>query len=324
MECIAQFFIGLIAIATLLLVILLPLSYSDLEYYEMGFTKSKTTGSVDTSKVYFGGRHFVGVTTTFKTFRKDVHNEKFDRLTIYNKEKIEVTMTCSVQYELRSEDLALLHDTYDVAYKPIIRSTVLAAIKGEANKYTIEQYRANRPFVAKGLADAAANALGGKCCRKDCVVCRTGCKSYTSCTKDDKGLFAHMKYFQLQLVDITEEQQKTFLRQVLEQEKTDTEHFVQKELITRKQTEQERIAVENLAREVEQGANANSSLIVSRATIQAKALVDDARSQGLKIIHDALNITSEEHKKTLDYIRTLRDSKNANMYIGFQYMVARP
>ena len=83
-----------------------------------------------------------------------------------------------------------------------------------------------------------------------------------------------------------------------------------------------RIAIENLADEIGQNAVANSTLIKSKASVESKALVEDARNQGLQIIYSSLNITNEEHKKTLDYVRTLRDSTNTNIYVGFQYMVA--
>ena len=44
-----------LGVACLLVVILVPMSFGDLEYYEMGFTRNKATGEVDTSKVYYGG-----------------------------------------------------------------------------------------------------------------------------------------------------------------------------------------------------------------------------------------------------------------------------
>ena len=96
----------------------------------MGFLKNKATGFVETDEIYFVGRHYVGVTKTFKKFNSDMHTEQYPKLSIYNKEKLEVTMTCSLQYLLRPEDLKDLHDEYDVSYKPVLRTTALAAIKG--------------------------------------------------------------------------------------------------------------------------------------------------------------------------------------------------
>ena len=87
--------------------------------------------------------------------------------------------------------------------------------------------------VSKALFDAVKKALGGTCCPKDCTKfdCYAGCKAYSSCTLKDKGLFASVKFFQLQKVDITAEQTKNYLQKVVEQEKQDTEQFTQQEKV---------------------------------------------------------------------------------------------
>lgn len=41
---------------------------------QIGFTKSKTTGAVDTSKVWFSGRRWVGPDKTFKIFDSSAQN----------------------------------------------------------------------------------------------------------------------------------------------------------------------------------------------------------------------------------------------------------
>jgi hypothetical protein len=46
--------------AVLLLVILLPLSFSYLDYYEYGLVQRSSTGAVDTSEVYSTGRYALG------------------------------------------------------------------------------------------------------------------------------------------------------------------------------------------------------------------------------------------------------------------------
>ena len=69
---------------------------------------------------------------------------------------------------LKTEDLLLLHDAYDVGYEPIITVTAGAAIKGAATQFSIDEFRLNRTLVANGMRKAVANALDGGCCRKDC------------------------------------------------------------------------------------------------------------------------------------------------------------
>jgi hypothetical protein len=48
------------SIGIILLVILLPLSFSYLDYYHYGFLRRRTTGRVNLNPVYEVGRYFVG------------------------------------------------------------------------------------------------------------------------------------------------------------------------------------------------------------------------------------------------------------------------
>eukprot|EP00794_Sanderia_malayensis_P017302 gene17302-19034_t len=312
-------------IGALLMVILIPMSFSDLEYYEMGFKQRRSTGTVDRSKVYYGGRHYIGVDYKFKKFKLSVHLEAFNKISIFNKDKLEVSMTCSLQYVLLPDELQSLHDSYDLDYAPVLRTTAQEAIKNAATQFSVNQFRLTRSNVSKTLFEAARVALGGTCCPKNCQLftCYPGCQPYSTCTKKDKGLYASLKYFQLQAVDISSEEKKKFLQNVIEQEKQDTEKFKQEEKIIRKKTEQEKFVIQNTALEVSQNATAKSQLINAQASAHAKAIVEDSRNSGLQIIYSNLNITSEKHKKSLDYIRVLRNHKNAYMYSGFTTLVGR-
>ena len=199
----------------------------------MGFPKHMLSGTVDREKVYMGGRYFVGVDKTFKRFRSDAHIEVFPEMSFFNKEKLQVTMTCALQYFLRPYDLKYLHDKYNLEYRPVLRKTVESALKTAATEFTVREYRKERPKVKKALLNASRVALGGRCCPKDCAkfTCWAGCKEYSSCKEEDSGLFADVAYFQLQLVSITQEQQQRFLRQTIENEKQDTEQFRQQETV---------------------------------------------------------------------------------------------
>ena len=143
----------------------------------MEFVRHKTTGTVDTSKVYFGGRHWIGIMHVFKKFPADLQTIVYNRVEIFNNEKLAVNMTCALHYKLRPDELHLLFDTYDVLFKPVIKGTALAAIKSKAPQFTVNQFRLNRSFVARTLSEAASQVLGGICCRKDCnktADCRPG------------------------------------------------------------------------------------------------------------------------------------------------------
>merc|ERR1719505_390231 len=78
---------------TILVCVLLILSLSDIQYYQMGLKK----------------------------FKRDAHLLRFHELRIINKEKFELKVDCSLQYFLRPEDLHLLHDKFDLYYEPVLR-----------------------------------------------------------------------------------------------------------------------------------------------------------------------------------------------------------
>ena len=90
--------------------------------------------------------------------------------------------------------------------------------------------------------------------------------------------------------------------------------------ILRKETEQQRKRIENDAFEIAQNATAQRSLLLLKASAEAKAIRDHAQNQGLQIIYDKLKITEERHKNSLDYIRTLHH-KQAKKYVGFPKII---
>ncbi len=47
-------------IAILILIVLLPFSFSYLDFYDYGFRRRHTTGRVDLGRVYDGGRYLIG------------------------------------------------------------------------------------------------------------------------------------------------------------------------------------------------------------------------------------------------------------------------
>ena len=47
-------------VGIILIVILIPISFSYLDYYDYGFVRRRTSGRVDLSRVYEGGRYFIG------------------------------------------------------------------------------------------------------------------------------------------------------------------------------------------------------------------------------------------------------------------------
>lgn len=62
-------------VGLLLTIILVPLSFSYVEYYEYGLAKRKSTGSVRTDRVYPRGRYSLGPDMTFLKYQADSHHK---------------------------------------------------------------------------------------------------------------------------------------------------------------------------------------------------------------------------------------------------------
>lgn len=119
----------LAGIAALLLIILLPMSFSYLDFYEYGFSRRRTTGKVDTSHVYAGGRHFIGPDHEFKEFYAAAQFVYFGHIPIFTTDNLQVSISIELQYFLIKEDLKLLHDTFDIRYQSIVVGNAKDALK---------------------------------------------------------------------------------------------------------------------------------------------------------------------------------------------------
>ena len=64
--------------------------FDSLLYLQLGFRKRKSSGTVNTEKVYESGRHLVGPDTEFKPFPADAHFETFDKVTVFTSDKLQV------------------------------------------------------------------------------------------------------------------------------------------------------------------------------------------------------------------------------------------
>ena len=68
--------------------------------------------------------------------------------------------------------------------------------------------------------------------------CVEGCKQRDRCTEEDYGLYADVRYFQLQYLDIPHELKDNFLKQLVEFQKNEIAEYEQKALLVRKSTEE--------------------------------------------------------------------------------------
>lgn len=318
--------IGIVgAIAALLLFVLLPISFADLQYYQYGFLRRKSTGSVDLGKVYGpGGRHLVGPDYEFKTFPAAMQNMEIQRAAVFTSDRLEVHVSVSLQYFLRKDQLPLLHKAYDIYYENVLEKNALDALKRASTEFSTREFIRDRNRVETKLFKEVRERLGGNCCEKDCSTkgnCVTGCRPYTSCLENQKGFFTEVRFFQLKEVAITNDVQSRFLQALILQEETEKEKFLQEAQLVQKRTDAQVNEKSNMASEISQNATAMSNLLQSKAQAESTATVEKARSQGLKDLYTRLGITDVDQKSSFDYLRTIKDMEHVHLTVDFEQMI---
>ncbi|XP_048777110.2 uncharacterized protein LOC125681186 [Ostrea edulis] len=312
-----------VGIPVLLIVILVPVSFSTLEYYEFGFKRQKSTGSVDKAEVYTTGKYLIGPDAEFKVFSSDAHFITLKDVAIFTADKLEVKMTAHLQYFLRKDQLVLLHDTYDTDYRDIVKNSALDALKGSTTGYNTRELIANRKRMEQTVYKAVRDRLGGTCCRPDCssyaYACPTGCK--TSCTSADKGYYVDVKYFHLGQITIPNDVQSQFMKALTLQEEADREQLLQDAQVVRKNTTAMVQLIKNEAAEIRENGTAIANLITVTAQANYSATLESARSDGLKAVFSSLGFTQQQYKSSFDYLKTLRGFDKAHLTVDFQQRI---
>ncbi|XP_022104456.1 uncharacterized protein LOC110986673 [Acanthaster planci] len=320
--------VGVAVTVVVLILILVPVSFHGVEYYEMGFVRRRTSGAVDTSYVYQAGNHYIGLDAEFKVFKADAHMVTLESISVFTKERLEVKLDCNFQYFLRPEDLKLLHDTYDLQYEETLQNSAVDALKGATSDFTPRDFGSERANIEQVLFRAVRKRLGGTCCKPSCQDlpegCEPGCKPLEDCTSEDKGLYADVRYFQLGFVELPNEVLSRNLQTLTQLEDGVGETYRQEEQLVRKTTEELVTIIENAAEEITQNATAQAALIGSRAQAESRATVETSHNLGLARIYADLNITGQDQKASLNYIRTLRDHQTVFLTVNFNSLVTGP
>jgi hypothetical protein len=292
--------ICLLIVGILLTVILVPLAFSYLEYYEYGLVRDKTSGTVESGQVYTRGRYMLGVTKGFLTYQADAHHERLEDLTVFssgdNTETVGLVFTIDVDFTffLKQEEISDLHKDLASSYRSVIVSRATDAIKNEAIYIPFNDYFQERRLVEKRFRDA--------------VQKRWETQPSVHCTLDQ---------FHMGGISIPESVANKQLESRVQSESNDKEAFLQRAQIEREQTAVEANSIMLESDNVLRTANAEASLLTSRANSTAKQMITEAQFNGTKTLLQAAGIRDEDDMTSLMYIRTLANRASLDMEVSY-------
>lgn len=285
----------------LLMVILIPLSFSYVEYHEYALQQRKSTGSVDTSSVYSRGRYAIGPDAKFIKYKADAHLVELKELDVFSAGASDESIGTSFKlnifftYLLKQDEIGSLHQESGSSYREIIESRAKEAIKNEAIFITFREYFEDRLAVEKRLRDA--------------VELRW----------ESGSLHCYLDQFLLGKISIPNVVAEKQLESKIQNERNDREKFLQEAVVERDLTGVEVNSILLERNKVLRTANAQASLTKSKATSLSQKIVQDAQNNGAMALFEAAGISTQEHKISFGYIRTLLE-KGDGLDLDISYL----
>jgi len=290
---------SVISVGLLLLVILLPLSFSYIDYYHYGLKQRKSTGSVQSDRVYTGGRYLNGPDMTFIKYRADAHLVHLDDVGVFSdggdgNVGLSFIIDIDFTYKLKKDEIGQLHRDLAKAYESVILSRTNDAIKNSATSVKFSDYFNNRKNLEQQLREAVQT-------RWDV----------------DPPMHATLGQFHLGRIKIPETVAQKQLTAKIQVEKNKKEEFLQKALLEREMTSVE-VNMINLEQDkLLMSARANANFHTAKAVAESEKIRNNAIINGTSTLLTALGIDSEEHTTAYTYIRTLQNRKNLGFRVSY-------
>mmetsp|Transcript_67941 Transcript_67941/g.99395 ORF Transcript_67941/g.99395 Transcript_67941/m.99395 type:complete len:375 (-) Transcript_67941:312-1436(-) len=350
-------------LGALLIVILLPLSFSNVEYHEAALYQQKSTNVIDKSKVYTSGRYFLGPDATFVKFPISEQTVQFTGAVFTKVERqtadnvgaggTSVDLDISFQYRLKPEEIGILFATHAISYREVIQGMATAAIRNLAANFTAVEWTQERKTIQDHLFEGVNAAI--QTANAECVLLQLRKVQFppyfiermlaaavqTHSNQAEESLQVSQLIRSNTAFDVKQIENdasvlantakaEAALRVVQSQkdvqaEKNAAEEFKQQATLTRYSTEKDVADIKNEATLVTSAAEAEAQKLISLAKNSASQKLDQARTHGLKSIYEQLNITSDKHKASVDYIFKLISASESELinfegYIGMSQL----
>lgn len=278
----------LLAVGFLLLVSLLPASFSYLEYYEYGLLQRKSTGQVRVGRVYSAGRYLNGPDWTFRKYQADTHRLDFDELSVFsagatnNSVGLEFQIDVTLTYMLDEEAVGLIHEQLGAGYAKVVESRARAAIKNVAASVAFDEYFQERDRLESRLFAAVEGRL-----------------------VEPPSLHAHLDQLVLGRVQIPSSVAQKQLDVKVQLERNDEQTNLKAAQLERDQTDVMVNKINLQAVAALRIANANAKLTSERGAAEARDIIERAKADGLALALTRTGLTADDHKASYDYLRTV-------------------
>jgi len=288
-------------VGIMLILILVPLSFSYVDYYDYGLVQRKSTGSVDTNQVYTNGRYMLGPDRHFIKYQADAHLESFEELSVFSATTSNVSIGLAFQVDidytffLKKDEIGLVHQELAADYRNVILSRAEEAIKNiAAEQVSFTEFFQERKKVEALFRSAVE-------------------KRWLS----PPSLHCELDQFHLGRITIPESVATKQLESRVQNERNDMEQFLQKSQMEREKTTVEVNKIDLETDKELRTARAEASLVKKKAQAEAALIIAHAEINGTQMLLDAVEIETQDHKTAFTYIKTLRDRHQLDIAVSY-------
>lgn len=152
-------------VGILMMLIMLPESFSYVNWDELAFQKNTLSNTVDRETVYTNGRYFWGLSTeplTFPSIYQKISYRGNDLLVFAGsgddanntaQAGLEFGIECDVFYRLQPENLKEIFNDFGTAYHERFVDSIKASIKNTAPEFTVDDYILRRQDISERMRE---------------------------------------------------------------------------------------------------------------------------------------------------------------------------
>lgn len=293
---------ALIAVGLLLLVILLPLSFHYVEYYNYALKHDTIhgAGGIDYSRVYTNGRYFWGLGKKQETVPRILMGVEYKQnngqtILAFTDSGLEFVIECSFQFRIVKNEVPHLFQKFHRSYYPQIVSIGLRALKNVAPNYSLDDYISKREEIHLVMYNALVQELSSLCGEVPCIE------------------IPGPNHFQLRRIIVPPQIHQTWLDSVVRIEQNTAQQNQRIVTLVRKETERLEAEITANVTLVNIDRDNEVAILTQSAEAQRFKIATEAKGTGIRTVIDDIGLTTEQEIQDLLDILLVLDSNDQEL-----------
>eukprot|EP00753_Platysulcus_tardus_P014083 PLAT4028.1.p2 GENE.PLAT4028.1~~PLAT4028.1.p2 ORF type:complete len:329 (-),score=141.77 PLAT4028.1:135-1061(-) len=278
--------------------ILFGCSFSTLAPTEMGIAINRASVTIDETRVYTSGRWLLGLGRGFVVFPRTLQLIEFsdsgdtaDAPALRAQSgRTRITVECSLQYQLRPQDLVLLWQKHEQRYHDKLVKIAQSALKVVASEFNSTLFYTQRRTIAAAMLEEVRARLAPE--------------------------FVDVRFFQLRKVTLPESVDTSVLEKLVREENTNTANNQQQTGLIEAESavilSQAQANITELTNEKQSEAN----VVLNEAIAEARKIRLDSESFALTALKDGLGWSNSQLLRFF-WLKSLANHKSDKV-VGFE------